>query len=189
MPGQCSLFFGCIPRQEPGQGSRWDIATGMKLSSTEVPVPKQPPPQEATSAVPTPHSPIHRDGWRLYREWSLGWPEACRDIQTRCLRSRQQQRVTEQPVPLLTQMHSRGSAGRSIQHRAPHGNRTDAQHEGQRKSSLQMSTCHLWILMRADQQLKCIHAPLVIRERRCRRRAHAMACGGTSGSAGPGEVW
>lgn len=128
-------------------------------------------------------------GSRLYRERSLGRAEGCRDIQTHCLRSWQQQRVTEQPVPLLTQMHSRGSAGRSIQHRAPHGNRTDAQHEGQCKSSLQMSTCHLWILMRADQQLKCIHAPLVIRKTRCRRRAHTTACRGTSGSAGPGEVW
>lgn len=74
-------------------------------------------------------------------------------------------------------------------HRALYGNRTDAQHEGQCKSSLQMSTCHLWILMRADQQLKCIHAPLVIRETRCRRRAHTTALGGISGSAGPEEVW
>lgn len=125
------------------------------------------------SVTPAPPSPVYWDGWRVYREWSLGWAEGCRDIQMHCLRSQQQQqRVTEQPVPLLTQMHSRGSSGRSIQHRAPHGNRTDAQHEGQCKSSLQMSTCHLWILMRADQQLKCIHAPLVIRDTMQEKSTH-----------------
>lgn len=83
--------------------------------------------------------------------------------------------VRELAAPLLTRTRSRGCAGRSIRHGAPRGNRTAAQHEGQGESALQMSTCHLRILMRADQQLKRIHAPLVIREARCGRRARAEA--------------
>lgn len=83
--------------------------------------------------------------------------------------------LRRESCPLPTQPCSRGCVGRSTRHGAARGSRSAAQHEGQGEPALQMSTCQLRILMRADQQLKCIHAPLVIREARCRRRARAEA--------------